>query len=112
MRLLEDSNPETMKVAKYIISSIIESNVKELGMNGVIEPQMHTISLFKKSSDDISIAFHQNQVSVKVKLTVIGYIGLIENLTILQKQIAEEIKLFTGLEAKKIHLYIAKMMVK
>lgn len=108
MRLLDYSNPETKKVTKYIISSIVESNIKYVANS---EDEQERITLLKKSSDDVSIFFFEDNIYITAKLSVYAYKGLITDLLIIQKQVMEEIRLFTGLICEGVNLQIEKCML-
>lgn len=101
MMQLEKRDVEKQKVRKFIISSIVESNIRYLQMDGAEEK----VRLIRRSSEDI-ITRLDDQVIIEVRLSIIPYKEVLTDLMILQKQIIEDIRLLTGLRVGKVVLKI------
>lgn len=99
---------ETIRGASDIISAIVESNIQE--REGIIPVKNDKLSVFKKSQDNISISFQNTEVYLKIKMNIRKGINIMEESILLQKEIKEEIIHLTGLEVKRVDLFIDKMI--
>lgn len=101
MMQLVKRDGEKQKVRKFIISSIVESNLRYLKMDGAEEK----IRLIRRSSEDI-ITRLDDPIIIEVRLSIIPYKEVLTDLLVLQKQIIEDIRLLTGLRVGKVILKV------
>lgn len=104
---MEKRDLEKQKVLKFIISSIVESNIRYIGKMGGAEER---IRLLRKSNDEMMMLLDE-PIIIQIRLGIMIYNDVLTDLVILQKQIIEDIRLLTGLLVEKVILKIDQCFI-
>lgn len=109
VRVMNEKNKaytEHIRMAKSIIKNIVETNVIEFE-----NVEMYN-SFFSSPGEPAIVIDHLKQkVDLKLNIKVINRISAIQEITLLQKKIIEEIRAFTGINEVNVDIIIKKFII-
>lgn len=106
-------NTKTNRALNNVITAIIESNVSEKeGLLLTAKTKETILSIFKKkniTNNGVSIKILNEDVYVKLTISIEKSFEFLKEIELLQAQIANEVKILTGLNVKKIDVLINRL---